>query len=73
MTSFQLLGSTTKDVDGAYEITLFGSTSEGKSVSLVVTGYQPFFYVSPATLGSYMSGIDGIKTVKESRINPQMF
>lgn len=66
MTSFQLLGSTTKDVDGAYEITLFGSTSEGKSVSLVVTGYQPFFYVSPATLGSYMSGIDGIKTVKES-------
>jgi len=65
MTSFQLLGSTTKDVDGAYEITLFGSTAQGKSVSLVVTGYQPFFYLAPPTLTGYMTQI-GINAVKES-------
>jgi len=58
MTSFQLLGSTTRDVDGAYEITLFGSTAEGKSVSLTVTDYQPFFYVGGApisTLKAYIT------------------
>jgi len=53
--NFQLLGSTTRDVDGAYEITLFGSTAEGKSVSLTVTDYEPFFYVEP-TLESYLVG-----------------
>ena len=66
MTRFQLLGSTTKDVDGAYEITLFGSTADGKSVSLLVTGYQPFFYVSPPTLLGYMSQLQSIKLSKES-------
>ena len=66
MITFQLLGSTTKDVDGAYEITLFGSTAEGKSVSLVITGYQPFFYLAPPTLTGYMTQIDGIKAVKET-------
>jgi DNA polymerase elongation subunit (family B) len=58
MTSFQLLGSTTRDVDGAYEITLFGSTAEGKSVSLTVTDYQPFFYVGGApttTLSAFIT------------------
>jgi DNA polymerase elongation subunit (family B) len=42
---FQLLGATTKDVAGAYQITLFGSTAEGKSVSLNVTGFEPFFFI----------------------------
>ena len=42
---FQILGATTKDVNGAYQITLFGATKEGYSVSLVITDYQPFFYV----------------------------
>ena len=66
MITFQLLGSTTKDVDGAYEITLFGSTAEGKSVSVIVTGYEPFFYVGPPSLLSYMTQVDGIEAVKES-------
>jgi DNA polymerase elongation subunit (family B) len=43
--TFQILGATTKDVAGAYQITLFGSTSEGKSVSLAVTDFEPFFYI----------------------------
>ena len=42
---FQILGANTKDVNGAYQITLFGATAEGYSVSLAVTGFQPFFYV----------------------------
>jgi DNA polymerase elongation subunit (family B) len=42
---FQILGATTKDVFGAYRITIFGATKEGKSVSLAVTGFEPFFYV----------------------------
>jgi DNA polymerase elongation subunit (family B) len=41
---FQILGASTKDVDG-YQITLFGATAEGYSVSLAVTGFQPYFYV----------------------------
>ena len=47
--SFQLLGTTTRDVAGAYEITLFGATPEGRSVSLAVTGFQPFFYLSDSS------------------------
>lgn len=43
--TFQILGSTAKDVAGEYQITLFGSNQEGKSVSLVVTGFEPFFYI----------------------------
>jgi DNA polymerase elongation subunit (family B) len=66
MITFQLLGSTTRDVDGAYEITLFGSTAQGKSVSLIVTGFEPFFYLAPPTLTGYMTQVDGIKAVKES-------
>jgi len=48
---FQILGATTKDLkheDGApddYRITLFGATAAGKSVSLDVTGFEPYFYV----------------------------
>jgi DNA polymerase elongation subunit (family B) len=42
---FQILGASTKDVNGAYQITLFGATAESHSVSLVVTDFQPFFYV----------------------------
>ena len=43
---FQILSATTKDVFGAdYRITLFGATATGKSVSLDVTGFEPYFYV----------------------------
>jgi DNA polymerase elongation subunit (family B) len=42
---FQILGASAKDVEKAYQITLFGSDSEGKSVSLFITGFEPFFYV----------------------------
>ena len=48
---FQILGATTKDVkheDGGsdeYRITLFGASAAGKSVSLDVTGFQPYFYI----------------------------
>ena len=42
---FQILGASAKDAQGAYQITLFGSNSEGKSVSLSLTGFEPFFYV----------------------------
>jgi DNA polymerase elongation subunit (family B) len=47
---FQILGSSSGDAAGAYQITLFGSTAEGNSVSLAVTGFEPFFYVEiPST------------------------
>jgi len=47
---FQILSSSAKDVvndtkERVYEITLFGATAEGYSVSLAVTDFQPFFYV----------------------------
>ena len=42
---FQILGSSTKDVAGAYQLTIFGATAEGHSVSLAVTGFEPFFYI----------------------------
>ena len=42
---FQILGATTKDVANAYQITLFGATAEGTSVSLAVLGFEPFFYI----------------------------
>ena len=42
---FQLLGSSAGDVAGSYQITLFGATAEGNSVSVAVTGFAPFFYV----------------------------
>ncbi len=43
---FQILSATTKDVRGTdYRITLFGATAAGKSVSLEVTGFEPYFYV----------------------------
>ena len=42
---FQILGATTKDVAGAFQITLFGSTEDGKSVSAAVTGFRPYFYI----------------------------
>ena len=47
--TFQIVGASAKDAAGAYQITLFGSTVEGKSVSLAVTGFQPFFYVELPT------------------------
>jgi DNA polymerase elongation subunit (family B) len=44
--TFQILSATTKDVAGTgYLITLFGTTAAGQSVSLDVTGFEPFFYV----------------------------
>lgn len=42
---FQILGSSAKDVKGAYQITVYGATAEGYSVSLVVTEFEPFFFV----------------------------
>lgn len=48
---FQILCATSRDVAGAYIITLFGSTAgsgvatAGKSVSLDVVGFEPYFYV----------------------------
>ena len=44
-----MLGASAKDVQGAYQITLFGSTSEGKSVALSITGFEPFFYIEIPT------------------------
>ena len=42
---FQILGSSAKDVEHEYQITIFGATAEGYSVSLAVTGFEPYFYV----------------------------
>ena len=42
---FQILGSSAKDKGGAYQITVYGATATGESVSLAVTGFEPFFYV----------------------------
>ena len=47
---FMIIGSSAKDVyvkgsNGSYQITLFGATADGTSVSLSITGYQPFFFV----------------------------
>lgn len=42
---FQILGASAKDAHGVYQITLFGSDTEGKSVALAVTGFAPFFYI----------------------------
>lgn len=42
---FQIIGSTTGDVAGVYQITLYGATAKGDSVGVVVTGFEPFFYV----------------------------
>lgn len=43
--TFQILCATARDVKGAYQITLFGATAAGQSVSLDVTGFEPFFYI----------------------------
>ena len=43
--TFQILGATAKDVQDGYRITMFGATAAGKSVSLDVVGFAPFFYV----------------------------
>jgi DNA polymerase elongation subunit (family B) len=42
---FQILSASAKDVKSVYTITLFGATASGKSVSLDVMGFEPFFYV----------------------------
>jgi DNA polymerase elongation subunit (family B) len=42
---FQILGASAKDVQNEYHITLFGSNSEGKSVALSITEFEPFFYI----------------------------
>ena len=42
---FQILGSSAKDHEGAYQITIYGSTKDGESVSLTVTDFEPFFYL----------------------------
>jgi len=45
MLQFQILSGRAKDVEGAYQVTLFGSTATGDSVSLDVTGFQPYFFI----------------------------
>jgi len=66
---FQILGSTAKDVDSEYRITLFGATATGQSVSLEVTGFEPFFYIEMPenwTTGdinaykAYLLGLDNV-------------
>ena len=42
---FQILSSRAKDVEGAYQVSVFGATADGDSVSLAITGFQPFFYI----------------------------
>jgi DNA polymerase elongation subunit (family B) len=70
---FQLLGATTKDVQGAYQITLFGCSKEGKSVSLSVTGFEPFFYIeipedwTSRTIAAYQQFLTGPLTPDEGR------
>jgi DNA polymerase elongation subunit (family B) len=65
---FQILGSSAKDVEDAYQITIFGATAEGKSVSLDVTGFSPFFFIeipdawTPKTLAAYKQYL--LKTLK---------
>lgn len=72
--TFQILGASARDVyppapeeRGAarsppiYTITLFGATAAGKSVSLDVIGYEPYFYVempddwTPAEITTYQN------------------
>jgi DNA polymerase elongation subunit (family B) len=44
--TFQIIGASARDAGPAgYTITLFGATAAGKSVSLDVVGFEPFFYV----------------------------
>jgi DNA polymerase elongation subunit (family B) len=44
--TFQIIGASARDAGAAgYTITLFGATSAGKSVSMDVVGFEPFFYV----------------------------
>jgi hypothetical protein len=70
---FQLLGATTKDVQGAYQITLFGCSKEGQSVSLSVTGFEPFFYIeipeewTSSTIAAYQRFLTGPLTPDEGR------
>jgi DNA polymerase elongation subunit (family B) len=43
--TFQILCASARDVAGAYQITLFGATAAGQSVSLDITGFEPYFYI----------------------------
>ena len=43
--TFQILCANSRDVAGAYQITLFGATAAGQSVSLDITGFEPYFYI----------------------------
>lgn len=43
--TFQILGAKAQDAAGSYQITLFGSNQEGKSVSLAIMEFEPFFYI----------------------------
>jgi DNA polymerase elongation subunit (family B) len=44
--TFQIIGASARDAGPAgYTITLFGATTAGKSVSMDVVGFEPFFYV----------------------------
>jgi len=46
MLQFQILSASARDTKATgYTVTLFGATAAGKSVSLDITGFTPFFYV----------------------------
>ena len=68
-----MLGATTKDVKGAYQITLFGATKEGNSVSLSVTGFEPYFFVeipegwTGVTIAAYQRFLTTGLTTDETR------
>ena len=70
---FQLLGSSAGDVGGAYQITLFGATAEGDSVSVAVTGFEPFFYIeipevwTSKTIAAYQQFLTARLNDKERR------
>jgi DNA polymerase elongation subunit (family B) len=44
--TFQIIGASARDAGASgYTITLFGATAAGKSVSLDIVGFEPFFFV----------------------------
>jgi DNA polymerase elongation subunit (family B) len=71
---FQILSATSKDHRGEYHITLFGATAEGKSVSLDVTDFEPFFYIElpdtwrPGAIAEYQTYLTTTAGVKERDI-----
>lgn len=70
---FQIIGSTAGDVAGAYQITLFGITAEGDSISVAISGFEPFFYIeipaawTPSSITAYQTFLTRKLNEKEKR------